>query len=106
MAHYRILYWKEFPVQVKAWRDGGGATAMLPKRFERAANVAAMVEGSTDSDAYLAGWQWGATGERPGDPQAALEQIMAELDEEYPWAKLQKMIRSYRASPNRTDEEE
>jgi hypothetical protein len=97
MTHYRILYWKTFPVQVKAWQGDEKTVAMLPDRFERAANVAAMVAGSTDSDAYLAGWQWGELQKRPGDVADVLEQVISELDQAYPWTKLQQMVRSYRA---------
>lgn len=106
MTHYKILYWKTFPVQVKAWQGDDSVTAMLPKRFERAANVAAMVEGSSDSDAYLDGWQWGPSEERAGSPAAVLAEVTAALEQAYSWTKLQEMVRSYRASRNHLDEEE
>jgi hypothetical protein len=97
MARYRILYWKQFPAQVKAQDDGGSVSVPLPKRFERALNVAAMVEGSISSDDYLDGWQWGEEQERNGDAQTVAEAVAAEIADAYSWSDLQKMVREYKA---------
>ncbi len=97
MARYRVLYWKQFPAQVRAWDEDGSISVPLPGRFERALNVAAMVEGSISSDDYLDGWQWGEEQERSGDAKTVAEAIAAELSDAYSWSDLQKMVREYKA---------
>lgn len=96
MAHYQIMYWKDFPAQVKAQDETGTAKAMLPDRFSEAIDAASMAEGSTDSDAYLDGWAWSDEQERPGSAQDVVDALVAELDAAYPKARLVEMIRSYK----------
>ncbi|HSM56476.1 MAG TPA: virulence factor [Candidatus Sulfomarinibacteraceae bacterium] len=96
MARYQILYWKEFPAQVKAWDEDGSTSAPLPHRFERAVNVAAMVSGDVSSDAYLEGWEWGPEEERPGSARDVAQAVAAEIEAAYSFARLQKMVRAYK----------
>jgi hypothetical protein len=92
MARYQIMYWQDIPAQVKAEDDEGNrAKAMLPDRFSQAIDAAAMAEGSTDSDAYLNGWDWSAEAERAGDAQAVIDALVAELDEAFPQQRLSEM---------------
>lgn len=94
MARYQIMYWKEIPAQVKAVDDQGGkAKAMLPERFSEAIDAAAMVEGSTETDAYLEGWAWGPSAERDGSAEDVVKDLIKELDQAYPQARLRKMVR-------------
>ncbi len=94
MARYQIMYWKEIPAQVKAVDDQGGkAKAMLPERFSEAIDAAAMVEGSTETDAYLEGWAWGPSVERDGSAEDVVKDLIKELDQAYPQARLRKMVR-------------
>lgn len=97
MARYQIMYWKDFPAQVKAQDDAGTAKAMLPDRFSEAIDAASMAEGSTDSDAYLDGWAWSDEQERPGSAQEVVEALVAELDQTYPKARLVEMIKNYKS---------
>ena len=97
MARYQIMYWHDIPTQVKAEDDDGNTVkAMLPDRFSQAIDAAAMAEGSTDSDAYLNGWDWSAAAERAGDAQSVVDALVAELDETFPQQRLSEMIRSRR----------
>ncbi len=93
MARYQIMYWKDIPSQVKADGEGGTHRAMLPDRFQQAIDMAAMAEGSTDTDAYLDGWTWGPRQERPGTAREVALAVAAELEAEYSEARLQKLTR-------------
>ena len=98
MARYQIMYWKDIPAQVKA-RDeaGGSAKAMLPDRFSEAVDIAAMAEGSTDSDAYLMGWDWGEEQEYTGSAQEAVDAVVEKLDAEYPPERLKTLIEQHKS---------
>lgn len=88
MAKYQVMFWKHIPSQVKAWDDGGEVKRMLPDRFQVAIDAYAMKDGSTEMDAYLDGWKWGAIEERSGSAGDVLDAIIAELDAANPRSKL------------------
>ena len=96
MARYQILYWKEFPAQIKAHDEAGTAKVLLPDRFAEAIDAAAMAEGSADSEAYLDGWNWGAEDNRPGSAKEVADAVAAELEQAYPKARLAEMVRERR----------
>ena len=79
LAKYQVMYWKHIPSQVKAWEGEAEAKAMLPDYFQATIDAYAMKDGSTDMDAYLAGWAWGPVQERAGDPQNVVDQLIQEL---------------------------
>ncbi|HSM55604.1 MAG TPA: virulence factor [Candidatus Sulfomarinibacteraceae bacterium] len=93
MAQYQIMYWQEFPSQVKVTDENGTVRKMLPDYFQQAIDGAAMAEGSTDSDAYLDGWDWGPQEEREGSAEDVAEALVAELEEAYPKSRLAEMVR-------------
>jgi hypothetical protein len=93
MARYQIMFWKDFPAQVKAVDENGTAKIMLSDRFSQAIDAAAMAEGSSDSSAYLEGWDWSAEQERDGSAKAVAQAVAAELEQAYPPEKLAEMIR-------------
>jgi Virulence factor len=88
MARYQVMFWKHIPSQVKAWDEAGEVKRMLPDRFMAAIDAYAMREGSTEMDAYLDGWRWSTVEEREGAAAAVAEALVAELDREYPRARL------------------
>ncbi len=88
MAKYQVMSWKHIPSQVKAWDGDEQVKAMLPDRFQVAIDAFAMKDGSTDMDAYLAGWSWGPVQERHGTPEEVLVSVINELDDTHPRAKL------------------
>lgn len=51
----------------------------LPQRFRDAIDDAAMQAGSTDAKAYLAGWHWGLTQQRPETARETAEAVAADL---------------------------
>lgn len=101
MARYRIMYWKEFPAQVKAQGGQSTASAMLDDRFQQAIDAAAMAEGSVGSDAYLEGWAWGPEQEQAGSAHDVLAAVKAELEAEFTPERLAEMVRSRRPAESR-----
>jgi hypothetical protein len=96
MAHYHIRYWKDFPTVVMAWEGDEQAKSMLSDRFQAAIDQASMVEGSTDTDAYLDGWRYGETFERPGSPQQVVSEVVEEMETKFTPERLVEMVRSIR----------
>jgi hypothetical protein len=92
LARYQIMYWKDIPAQVKAQDETGTEKAALPPRFQEAIDAAAMADGSTGTDDYMAGWAWGPHQERPGAAKEVVEAVAAELDMDYPKDRLVTMI--------------
>ena len=88
MAKYQVMYWKHIPSQVKAWDETSEAKRMLPDYFQAAIDAYAMKDGSTEMDAYLDGWRWGAVDERDGAPAEIIALLVEELTAAHPRAKL------------------
>jgi hypothetical protein len=88
LASFQVMYWKHIPSQVKAWEGGAEAKCMLPDYFQAAIDAYAMKDGSTDMDAYLDGWRWGPTEERPGTPEKVLNEVVDEITAANPRTRL------------------
>ena len=82
------MFWKHIPSQVKAWDGTSEAKRMLPDYFQAAIDAYAMKDGSTDMDAYLAGWAWGPVEERAGEPRDVVDALVEQLTSAHPSAKL------------------
>jgi hypothetical protein len=88
MAKYQVMFWKHIPAHVKAWDEGGEVKRLLPDRFQAAIDAYAMKDGSTDMDAYLEGWRWSETQERPGSAEHVAATVATELDAANPRSRL------------------
>ena len=80
MARYRVLSWKDVPSLVEAVDDEGSAEVPLSPRFQELIDALAMREGSSDADAYLAGWERGPEQARAGRAAAVAAEVAAELE--------------------------
>jgi hypothetical protein len=80
VATYKILYWKEIPTQIRVEDESDTVTAMMDDRFMKLVDAEAMKEGSTDSDAFLAGWHWSEEEEREGSAHEVAEALKAEIE--------------------------
>ena len=54
MASMQIIYWRDIPTTVQIRQGRTRFTANLPERFEKAVDAAAMRDGETSTDDYLA----------------------------------------------------
>jgi hypothetical protein len=73
MANLVITYWRDIPSAVSVKIGRKEEKRMLDNRFMEAIDMAAMRDGTTGSDEYLADW-------RRGDPIAVSEDLAAEAD--------------------------
>ena len=84
MATYRILYWHDIPSQIRAEDEHGRVTRQLPERFQLAIDDAAMRAKAIDEDSYLNGFRWSEEKQRAGTAEVVAEQLLEELDYNYP----------------------
>lgn len=96
MATYKILYWHDIPVQVRAEDENGRVGKQLPERFQEAVDEAAMAAKKTSDDPYMEGFQWGEEQDREGTAQDVAAQIVDELDQKFEtidWQATAKKLR-------------
>ncbi len=96
MTEFQVTRWRELPSMVVA-RDDSGAIAKvsLHDRFQVAIDEAAMRLGEVGSEAYLEGWARDPWQARDGDPETVAEAVAAELDAEYPPARVSELLDGY-----------
>ncbi len=86
MAQLTIVYWRDIPAQVIAKQKRTTAKRVLPERFEKAIDRAAMRSGARDTDAYLAEWRRGEPtpcgDDLEAEAAAAAERLEAEFDDD------------------------
>jgi hypothetical protein len=73
MGQLTIVYWRDIPSQVIAKSGRANEKRMLPDRFQEAIDMAAMRDGASGSDSYLADW-------RRTDPAECGEDLAAEAE--------------------------
>lgn len=95
MASMQIIYWRDIPTTVQIRQGRTRFTANLPERFEKAVDAAAMRDGETSTDDYLAEFKRTAPVEVEGEGdalQALADARAAELDAEFDTERLRALI--------------
>ena len=92
-ARLVTIYWREIPAQVIAQRGRSREKALLDARFQDAIDRAAIVAGLTNTDSYLAEWRRVAA-RCNGDMAATVAAEVARLEDAYPGARLERLIRA------------
>lgn len=92
MVDVTIVYWRDIPAQVLVGKGRNAARAVLPERFEKAIDRAAMKAGARETDAYLADWRRETGADVAGDPEALASAEAARLDAEYDEARLKALV--------------
>ena len=96
MAEYQVTSWRVLPSMVTAREGAVVAKVQLATRFQLAIDEAAMRLGDVDSDDYLAGWTRGAWTAGVGAPTELANTVVAQLDEEWPQARIDDYLESLR----------
>jgi len=92
------IWWRDIPTQVNAQSGRARHRAVLPRRFQRAVDEAAMAAGLTQASDYVA--EWRRTSEPLAGPataealQAAADAAAARFDADYPKARLVALSRN------------
>lgn len=96
MSHtYQIVYWRDIPAQVRLRSGRERLSRSLPPRFQEAIDSAAMVGRATSTDDYLEEWrssEW-LTGEGDPDPERFADDLVAQLESDYPPARLEDLMK-------------
>ena len=95
MASMQIIYWRDIPTTVQIRQGRTRFTANLPERFETAVDAAAMRDGETSTDDYLAEFKRTDPVEVAGEGdalQALADARAAELDAEFDTERLRALI--------------
>ncbi len=92
MANLIVTYWRDIPsaVSVKAGRKE--EKRMLDNRFMEAIDMAAMRDGATDTDSYLADWRRADPIPVGDDLAAEVEAAKARLEAEFTQDKIKTLI--------------
>jgi hypothetical protein len=92
MTSAQIVYWRDIPAQVKV-RDGRERRSQsLSPRFQVAIDAAAMRDGVTGSEEYLAEWRASEPEEHPGSLDQVAAATVAALEAAYPVERLQRLV--------------
>jgi hypothetical protein len=102
-AQLVTIWWRDIPTQVNAQQGRTRFQAVLPRRFQRAVDEAAMAAGLTQASDYVA--EWRRTSEPHDGPttadalQAAADAAAARFDAEYPKERLAALSRNQGYAP-------
>ena len=92
MANLIITYWRDSPSAVSVRLGRTEEKRMLDNRFMEAIDMAAMRDGTTGSDDYLADWRRGAPLPVSDDLAAEAESAKAALEAEFSHDIIKAMI--------------
>lgn len=91
---YQIVYWRDIPAQIKGRVGRKRLSRMLAQRFQVAIDEAAMQGDLTDTDEYLEAWHSTEWQEQEGNPDEFLDNLVAEIEAQYPGARLKALMKS------------
>jgi hypothetical protein len=80
MATYKILYWQEIPIHIRAEDELDDVTAMLDDKYMKQVDILAAKRELQDADDYLAQWKWSEEADREGSAREVAEPLKAELE--------------------------
>lgn len=83
MTKYRVIYWRDIPVQVKVKNGSGRRSRPLSPRFQKAVYRAAYRGRAITGDDYMREWRPSGWQEREGDAELVLAAVSAELEDAY-----------------------
>ncbi len=96
-----IICWRDIPAQVNAGSGDARIQRILPRRFQRAIDEAAMVAGLTGASQYIGEWRRTIRPARVGDPETAALRVAEELEEAFPRERLKTFVATGGWDPQR-----
>ena len=86
------IWWRDIPTQVNVQVGRARFRAILPRRFQRAVDEAAMAAGLTHASDYVSEWRRESAtvsdANAPDELQARADEVAARFDAEYPKDRL------------------
>jgi hypothetical protein len=92
MANLVITYWRDIPSAVSVKLGRKEEKRMLDNRFMEAIDMAAMRDGATNTDDYLADWRRGEPLTVSDDLAAEADKAKAHLETEFTHERIKQMI--------------
>jgi len=92
MANLIVTYWRDIPSQVSVKAGRKEEKRMLADRFQEAIDMAAMRDGTTETDAYLADWRRAEPVSVGDDLAAEADKAKAEIESRYDKDKIEALI--------------
>lgn len=89
-----LISWRDIPAQVNAGTGDARVQRILPRRFQRAIDRAAMVAGKTQASQYVGEWRRTVIPADSADPEAAALAAAAELEEAFPRERLDLYVKA------------
>ncbi len=98
-----IISWRDIPAQVNAGSGEHKVQRILPRRFQRAIDSAAMVAGKSEASQYIGEWRRNPRPAAGDDPESAALRLAAELEEAFPRERLEEFVATGGWDPDRVD---
>ena len=92
--HYKIIYWRDMPSHLKIRNGRERLSVPLSARFQTAIHRAAYRAKAISGEGYMQAWNSSSWIPREGDPHAAANQLLGELDAQYDSDKLDQLARN------------
>lgn len=96
------ISWRDIPAQLTARTADAQSKVLLHARFQHAIDRAAGVAGLTTTDDYVREWRTVSAPLEPGDVDAQLDRLCAELEDRYPRDRLEAIVANGGIDPDRT----
>ena len=100
-----VISWRDIPAQVNARSGADKHQVVLPRRFQRAIDDAAMIAGKKTASEYVGEWRREslAVPTGPDGTRTAAEQEAQRLDAAFPCERLQRFVANGGWDPDRTE---
>ena len=96
-----LISWRDIPAQVNGGSGTDRVQRILPRRFQRAIDRAAMVAGKTQASQYVGEWRRTTIPAGSDNPEAAAMAAAASLEEAFPRERLDEFVRTGGWDPER-----
>ena len=100
-----LISWRDIPAQVNGGSGENRVQRILPRRFQRAIDRAAMVAGKTQASQYVGEWRRTVIPGDAADPESAAIAAAAELEEAFPRQRLDEFVTTGGWDPERNGQE-
>ena len=101
-----LISWRDIPAQVNGGSGTDRTQRILPRRFQRAIDRAAMVAGKTQASQYVGEWHRTLIPSNSGDPESAAIEAATELEEAFPRERLDEFVKTGGWDPERNGQGE
>jgi hypothetical protein len=97
------ISWRDIPAQLTLRIGGEQNKVLLHARFQHAIDRAAAVAGLTSTDDYVQEWRTTSSPVGAGDAAAQLDQLLAQVETDYPRERLEQLVANGGLEPSAGD---